>query len=111
MYKDIWKKTTTKGEVFTEVSQCVQNCCPSLREELSNFTANALDISVLRGAQELAYDETTEDVVHDLDLQGDLTDIDKLKGYVKDSQGKALADALDTLENVKRTELNNNPPE
>lgn len=110
MYKDYWKKQNVHGEVITEKSQCVQNCSPSLREELSNFTANALDISVLRGAQELQYDEQTEDVVHDLDLQGDYSDIDKLKGYVKNSQGKQLADALDVL---KKQELEpfNNPPE
>lgn len=107
----MWRPEEVVGEVFSEPSVCVQNCTPSLRDELVNFTQNGLDVGVLRGAQELQYDEETEDVVHDLDMQGDLSDIDKLKGYVKESQGKALADALDTLEDVKRTELNNNPPE
>lgn len=110
MYKDYWKKQNVPGEVITEKSQCVQNCSPSLREELTSFTQNALDISVLRGAQDLQYDDNTEDVVHDLDLQGDLSDIDKLKGYVKNSQGKQLADALDVLKS-KEVEPLNNPPE
>lgn len=110
MYKDYWKKQNVPGEKITEKSQCVQNCSPSLREELTNFTSNALDISVLRGAQDLQYDEQTEDVVHDLDLQGDLSDIDKLKGYVNKSQGKQLADALDVLKKQEE-EPKNTPPE
>lgn len=107
----MWRPAEVAGETFNEPSVCVQNCTPSLRDELVNFTQNGLDIGVLRGAQDLHYDEITEDVVHDLDLQGDLTDIDKIKGYVKNVQGKGLADALDTLEAVKRTTSENNPPE
>lgn len=92
-----------------EEQKTVPSCVNSLRESLTMFTQNGLNAQVLQG--NLAYDGDSTDSPDTLDLQGDLTDIDKIRNEVKGKmsdvlQGasKAARDSQIAKQETKKTE-------
>lgn len=80
-----------KGVDYTDQPQVtVPSCVDTLRQSLEMFTQNGLSPSVLQG--NLQYDGDTTDVPDELDLQGDLTDIQKVRRYVKGKRNEIVQD-------------------
>lgn len=86
-----------KGNDYTDQPQVtVPSCVDTLRESLEMFTQNGLSPSVLQG--NLQYDGDTTDVPDELDLQGDLTDIQKVRRYVKGKRNEIVQNYADDIE-------------
>lgn len=92
-----------KGVDYSDQPQVtVPSCVDSLRQSLEMFTQNGLSPSVLQG--NLQYDGDTTDVPDELDLQGDLTDIQKVRRYVKGKRNEIVQDYAD------KQDINIEPP-
>ena len=83
-----------KGVDYSDQPQVtVPSCVDTLRQSLEMFTQNGLSPSVLQG--NLQYDGDTTDVPDELDLQGDLTDIQKVRRYVKGKRNEIVQSYAD----------------
>lgn len=89
-----------KGVDYTDQPQVtVPSCVDTLRQSLELFTQNGLSPSVLQGQGNLQYDGDTTDVSDELDLQGDLTDIQKVRRYVKGKRDAIVQEYADKKDN------------
>lgn len=92
-----------KGVDYSDQPQVtVPSCVDTLRQSLEMFTQNGLSPSVLQG--NLQYDGDTTDISDELDLQGDLTDIQKVRRYVKGKRNEIVQDYAD------KQDVNIEPP-
>ena len=98
-----------KGVDYSDQPQVtVPSCVDTLRQSLEMFTQNGLSPSVLQG--NLQYDGDTTDVPDELDLQGDLTDIQKVRRYVKGKRNEIVQDYANNQDIIVEPPTPSTPP-